>query len=103
MQSRTRKISKHIAALLWLNDNGGWETISKRLMPEDCEWPRFEDESFVMFNDKWDCNGRIVPVEGVTFKSGEAALVSGATIQWKANGERFKRPEPSVVDVDKTI
>ena len=94
------EIVKHISALLWLNDNGGWEAVSKRLMPEGYEWPRFEDESFVMLNDKWDCNGRIVPVDGVAFKSGEAALVSGAAIQWKANGERFKRPEPKVVDAD---
>lgn len=62
-------ITKHISALLWLNDNGGWESISKRLMPEGYEWPRFKDGTPVKAGDVFaDGIGGVDCVEYINFE-----------------------------------
>lgn len=95
------EIVKHISALLWLNDNGGWEAVSKRLMPEGYEWPYFSDGTPVTFDDMWEYNGGTQPVLGIAFRpSGEAALMAHAAIEWKSTGESFNRYQPKVLDAD---
>ena len=87
-------ISKHISALLWLNENGGWEIISKRLMPRGYNWPRFEDDSFVMIGDRFiDGMGNVDRVVYIGFEPNYYNIQGrngGTTFQMN---ERLKRPE----------
>ena len=86
-------ISKHIAALLWLNDNGGWESISKRLMPESFSWPRFEDNSPVMIGDKFiDCMGYVDRVVYISFDPDYCSIHGENGASTFHMNESIKRP-----------
>lgn len=46
-------------ALRWVREQGGLEEVRKRLMPEGCEWPRYESGEPVRAMDEFaDCFGR---------------------------------------------
>ena len=87
-------ISKHISALLWLNENGGWEIISKRLMPKGYSWPRFDDDSFVMIGDKFiDGMGNVDRVVYVSFEPNYYSLHGDNGNTTFQMGECLKRPK----------
>ena len=87
--------------------NAQTDEMEKRLMPEGCEWPRFEDGARIAFEDELPDFARTIykTVKTVKFQAdGTAVLTNGGG---SANvavivrpGERVKRPAPKVLDTD---
>ena len=84
-----------------------WREISRRLMPEGFEWPRFEDGARLAFEDELPDFARTIykTVKTVKFQAdGTAALTNGGgsanVVVIVRPGERVKRPAPKVLDAD---
>ena len=81
--------------------------LERRLMPEGCEWPRFEDGARLAFEDKLPDFAHTIykTVKTVKFRADGTAELTNAG--GSANvavivlpGERVKRPAPKVLDAD---
>lgn len=81
--------------------------MRRRLIPEDMEWPRFEDGEPVRFGCEFEFEGAVDVVESVTFHcAGSPAFNYGLQDSGErvhglyVRGERIKRPVPKVLDAD---
>lgn len=79
------------------------ESLAKRLMPPDMEWPRFEDGELVKFGDEFVKEGKTYRIDGVQlYEDGHFALyvITGpcsAYVPKFDHGERVeRRPVPEV-------
>ena len=96
--------SGEIAAdMLWGKGHGRFwttdefeEEISKRLMPADCEWPRFEDGEPLRVGDKLMTSDGAVRVEELSL----TICDTDGGVTCVPFGERVKRPAPKAVDAD---
>lgn len=99
--------SGEIAAdMLWGKGHGRFwttdefeEEISKRLMPEGMEWPRFEDNAPVKFGDMALIDGDADMVEAVQiWIHGKPVIYGDNGSQQLEKGERVKRPAVLAAD-----
>ena len=85
------------------------EAMRPRLMPEGCEWPRYESGERVLFGDEFvNAKGNASTLRTIVIKDCRDAL--GGAVFWRLgkgacavtleNGERVKRPAPKVLDAD---
>lgn len=77
---------------------------AERALPDDMEWPRFEDGGLVRIGDELEFEGKTMLVCDATFYADGWALwcdredMSGRL--YGKYGERVKRPAPKVLDAD---
>lgn len=77
---------------------------AERALPDDMEWPRFEDGGLVRIGDELEFEGKTMLVCDATFYADDWALwydredMSGRL--YGKYGERVKRPAPKVLDAD---
>ena len=77
---------------------------AERALPDDMEWPRFEDGGLVRIGDELEFEGKTMLVCDATFYADDWALwcdredMSGRL--YGSFGERVKRPAPKVLDAD---
>ena len=84
-------------AIAWVREIGGVEAAKARMMPEGCEWPRYEDGTPVWFGDEASRLGEVFKVSGIgLYLDGSYAL----NFRAYSKDERVKRPAPKVVDAD---
>lgn len=76
------------------------EALSKRLMPDGMEWPRFEDGEPVRCGDEALLFDRPQKVGFIQFFDNGIFLQSDDNDQQFSYGERVKRPAPKVLDAD---
>lgn len=65
-------------------------------------WPKYEDGSYVMYEDEFDFNGEVKTAHGFNFGVGGRVSIcsdKGSHVRLP-NGERVKRPAPKVLDAD---
>lgn len=89
----------------WVSGHGGLETVGARLMPEGCEWPRYESGEPVRIGDAIvDELGHAHEVSSVEVFDDAEALhwipSEPEDFVWLVHGERAKRPAPRVLDAD---
>ena len=81
-----------------------WREISRRLMPEGMEWPRFEDGEPVRIGDEFMGNdGKTYTVKQVQLMGCYFSLYDFCDQKPQLNadyGERVERPAPKVLDAD---
>lgn len=80
--------------LLWLDNNGGIDSIAKRLMPNGYEWPAYEDGCLVKIGSLFvDTMGNIDIVEYISFEAYNYFSLHGknGTSVYQI-GERVKSP-----------
>ena len=70
------------------------EALSFRLMPEGCEWPRYESGEPVGFGDEVSRLGEVFSIS--LYCDGSFAL----NFRAYSKGERVRRPAPKVLDAD---
>ena len=77
---------------------------AERALPEDVEWPRFEDGEPVRFGDEVDWDGDVMRVGSVWLhREGWGLHVSSTGVEGTFHGEygeRAKRPKPKVLGAD---
>lgn len=84
-------------AITWVREMGGVEAAKARMMPEGCEWPRYEDGAPVWFGDEASRLGEVFNVSGIgLYLDGSYAL----NFRAYSKDERVKRPAPKVLDAD---
>lgn len=77
---------------------------AERALPDDMEWPRFEDGGLVRIGDELEFEGKTMLVCDATFYADDWALwcdredMSGRL--YGKYGERVKHPAPKVLDAD---
>lgn len=80
--------------------------LDRRLMPDSCEWPVFEDGFPVRIGDAVRFGDEEMRVEGVELRAdgfelhGRCDVVSSPCAAGYAPDERVKRPAPKVLDAD---
>lgn len=100
------------SALEWVREMGGVDAVKARMMPEGCEWPRFEDGEPMKFGDVFaDRSGKPHVLHQVNLRDDEASglgsnvVLKGSTSRkydgvacnvW--DGERVKRPAVLAAD-----
>lgn len=73
------------------------DELDRRLMPDSCEWPRYESGEPVAFGDEVTKNGEEFGVGAFeVFSDGSYIL----NFRAYSKGERVKRPAPKVLDAD---
>ena len=90
-------------ALGWVEKNGGLDAVKERLMPEDMEWPRFEDNEQVRIGDHWqqdDYDESITRIDSIEFAEDGIRFENEYADTFYRYGERVKRPAPKVLDAD---
>ncbi len=93
-------------AVAWVRDHGGLETVEARLMPEDTEWPRFEDGEPVRIGDEISRRDEGGVVNSIELQDGGYFTLHAADgaedwiILQYFPGERVRRPAPKVYDAD---
>lgn len=83
--------------------------IDSRLMPEGCEWPRYESGELVNLGDRYECwCGKTHVVSSVSVRKG-CSVINASDKAHKfivsdgpltSHGKRVKRPAPKVYDAD---
>ena len=65
-------------------------------------WPKYEDGSYVMYEDKFEFDGEVKTAYGFNFGvGGRVSICSDKGLHVRLpNGERVKRPAPKVLDAD---
>ena len=82
------------------------DELDRRLMPDSCEWPVFEDGFPVRIGDAVRFGDEEMRVEGVELRAdgfelhGRCDVVSSPCAAGYAPDERVKRPAPKVLDAD---
>ena len=79
------------------------DELSKRLMPEGMEWPRYDTGEPLKLDDEVAVkNCEPVTVRFISFdKNGFSVRhAGGCRVHWFTYGERVKRPAPKVLDAD---
>lgn len=76
-------------------------TSKSRELPEDIEWPRFEDGELVKFGDEFlNTKGNTATVTRIALSEKHFTINKGQGRICKTYGNRIKRPEPEVLDAD---
>ena len=104
------QLADAVICALWpcgIPDCGGNERImdelSKRLMPEGMEWPRFEDGEPVHVGDEVELHTGCITVEAVEFSRGKVCIKDAEDGDWSTSSyamHPLKRPAPKVLDAD---
>ena len=80
-----------------------WREISRRLMPEDMTWPRYESGELVQIGDDvvGSDYGERIHVDAVKFHANGFTLHDkNGFDKWYESDDRFERPTPKVLDAD---
>ena len=96
-----------LCAALGVDLDMGWsdamDAMRLRLVPEDVEWPRFEDGEPVRFGDVFlDHQGNMRSVYTIKMwqRSGFEIGTGHGAYDWHSDGECVRRPEPQVLAAD---
>ena len=77
------------------------DIVSRRLMPEGMEWPKFEDGEPVRLGDAFSYGDETFYVDSVQLLRREFHLwATNGKVVTGSNGERCERPVPKVLDAD---
>ena len=91
----------------WVEEHGGLESVEGRLMPEGCEWPRFEDGEPVRIGDEFaeriygePCRVGHFAINKHAFLIFDDDDVNDCEAIDHGTHKRVKRPAPKVLDAD---